>query len=167
MSQYLKNVFTCKLYFARIDIILESFAAILINIKAWVTNLRSITEADHYRNPLPNSFNYCKYYASRWIHFSNTGSVLLSSTTILVQYCNNTCKYWAGEYTLNSHNNLTKTYVTKSITAKELIDLGLYECIHLYKMGRIQSEYFLIMLRSQNHINDLIHQVCLISCIQW
>ena len=39
---------------------------------------------------------------ARWTHLSSIGSILASITTILNEYCHNTCKYWAGEYTLNT-----------------------------------------------------------------
>ena len=94
----------------RIDKILVSFQAILIYFMLMVGQLLILlnSNVENHWNPfqitsktLKNWVNTCEYYTYRWTHFSNIESILVSiTTTILAKYCQNTCKYSAGEYTL-------------------------------------------------------------------
>ena len=52
-----------------------------------------------------NTHNYC---TCRWTHFSSIDSILASIATILNEYCRNTWKYLAGEYTLCVFNRSVK-----------------------------------------------------------
>ena len=46
-------------------------------------------------------WQYLRILHLQWTHFSSIGLILVIITTILAEYCHNTCKYWAGEYTLD------------------------------------------------------------------
>ena len=61
------------------------------------------------------TYKYCvntrENCTCRWTQFPSIGSILVSITSILAKYCHNTCKYWAGEYTLGFKHCMKVIYL--------------------------------------------------------
>ena len=104
---------------------------------------------------------YCdnarKFCTRRWTHFSSIASILLSITTILSEYCHNTCKYWACEYTQSLNlwcwHPFSHYFLSKSLLLRDKVQQGFGM---KYKKGQMKIPNITLIVESIRPYSPLL-----------